>query len=118
VLKQYWNAANDSLRLIAEKLMPPSGEFRADLYADVFMNVLDSDEIHAEAAVTAFIDVHERALALSGGDMKARHGARIQALREAQGEVVSYVREAVAEFAELTRLWPRLVAAARAVHPA
>ncbi len=68
ILKQYWNAANVSLSAMAKELMPRSGLFRADLYADVFKNVLDSDSVQTEAAVTEFITVHERALSLSSGE--------------------------------------------------
>jgi hypothetical protein len=118
VLKQYWNAANDSLRSMAAHLVPPEGGFRSDLYANVFSDVLHWDGVHAEAAADAFIAVYERALAMSSGDVKARHEARADALASARDQVVGYVRAAVEEFAELTRQWPRLVAAVRAMHPA
>jgi hypothetical protein len=117
ILKRYWNAANVSLSAMAKELMPRSGLFRADLYADVFRNVLDSDSVQTEAAVTEFITVHERALSLSSGEVAARLEARVLALRQARDTAVGYVQAAVVEFAELTRLWSRLVSAARAMHP-
>lgn len=115
VLKQYWNHANDLLRSFTPGTLLSDEGLNTDLYASAFTNAINSDAIRAEGAAEAFIETYEHALALSSGALRARHRARVTALRDAKPTVVPDIQAAIEEFAGLTRLWPRLVAATYAM---
>jgi hypothetical protein len=81
--------------------------------ADAFTKVLVSDLAPAEAVADSFVDVYARAADAATGATAERLRIRVEALREEHPRVVPYVRDGVLEFAQLTRLWPRLVSGAR-----
>jgi hypothetical protein len=118
VLKQYWNHANDILRLSPSDALLSDTGLNTELYASAFTDAINSDAFKAESAAKAFVEIYERALALSSSKLRARHHARVTALRDAKPTVVPDIQAAVEEFVGLTRLWPRLVAAAHAMRPA
>jgi hypothetical protein len=115
VLKQYWNHANYILRSFSPDALLSNEGVNTDLYASAFTDAINSDVIKAESAAGAFIETYERALALSNGALGARHQARVTVLRDAKPTVVPEVQAAIEEFASLARLWPCLIAAARAM---
>jgi hypothetical protein len=116
VLKQYWNASNDSLIAVVDSLRYGEGAFRSALYADLLRGVLDVHDSQAHFAADSFIEVHQRAFEQANGDVKVRHRARLDAMRQARSEVVGYVRDAVVEYSELVRLWPQLIEGAYHMH--
>lgn len=118
VLKQYWNHANGLLRSFSPDALLSGEDLNTELYASAFTDATNSDAIKAEGAAEAFIATYERALALSSGALRTRHQARVTALRDAKPTVVPEIQTAIEEFAGLTRLWPRLIAAAHAMRPA
>ena len=115
VLRHYWNSANEAIAGIGLGIFTDDGQFRSDVYADAFTEVLIADLAPAVAVADAFVDVYARAADAATGATGERLRTRVEALREERPQVVQYVREAVVEFAQLTRLWPRLVSGARAL---
>ncbi len=117
ILRHYWNTANEAITANASSLFADDGQFRPDLYAAAFADVLIADTAPAEAVAEAFVDVYSRAAEAATGPTADRLWIRVKALREERHRAVPYVREAVSEFAQLARLWPRLVSSARGLHP-
>jgi hypothetical protein len=79
------------------------------LHAAAFTDVVVADTAPAEAVADAFVDVYSRAADAAAGPTADRLRIRVKALREERHRAVPYVREAIREFAQLARLWPRLV---------
>ena len=115
VLRHYWNSANEAIAGIGFGIFTDDGQFRSDVYSDTFAEVLIADLAPAVAVADTFVDVYARAADAATGATGERLRTRVEALREERPQVVQYVREAVVEFAQLTRLWPRLVSGARAL---
>ncbi|MGY5309163.1 DUF6271 family protein [Nocardia gipuzkoensis] len=115
ILRHYWNRANETLSAVGCELFSDSGEFLPDVYADAFVNALEPDIDEAQLVADGFVDVYSRAAQLAAGSVGERLHVRVDALREERPRVVGYVRDAILEFAQLTRSWTRLVAAAEAM---
>lgn len=113
VLRHYWNIANETITGIGHGIFTDDGQFRSDMYADAFTEVVIADLAPAEAVADRFVDVYARAMDAATGAAAERLRIRMEALQEERPQVVHNVRDAVMEFAQLTRLWPRLVSGAR-----
>jgi hypothetical protein len=115
VLRHYWNTANETIAGIGLRIFTDDGQFRSEVCANAFTEVLIADLAPAQAVAVAFVDVYARAADAACGAAAERLRIRVEALREELPRVVQYVRSAVLEFAQLTRLWPQLVRGARAL---
>jgi hypothetical protein len=116
ILRHYWNTANEAITANASSLFADDGQFRPDLYAVAFTDVLIADTAPAQAVADAFVDVYSRAADAAAGSTADRLRIRVKALQEERHRAVPYVRNAISEFAQLARLWPRLVSGARGLH--
>ncbi|GAA2640348.1 DUF6271 family protein [Streptomyces axinellae] len=112
VLRRHWNAFNRLLTADPAQVLR-DGHFDQAAYAELFVEALHKGTEGVQNIPGEFVAVYREAAAGASGDVRRRLAVRVAALEEEAETAVGYVADAIHEFTGLTRLWPRLVAAAR-----
>lgn len=114
VLRYHWNTFNEAL-MAQRTLLLEGGVLDSAAYGDLFVDALERGTAGASELPGEYVSIHRSAAdAADDPDVQRRLRVRVEALEDAQNGVLEYVDGAIREFAALCRVWPALIATARA----